>query len=299
MSLTGIGERLAVSAVRFAPKQLYSSAVDWTARRTVPRPFRRPLYAGYCLLVGANLGEVELPLGDYPTFGSFFVRRLKPGAREPSTDLTRAAAPSDGVIGSVGTIRNGELIQAKGRHYPLETLVANPELAARLTDGEQLTIYLSPADYHRVHAPAGGKLIAYTFVPGRRLPVSPLFVERVDNLFADNERLILELSTASGPMVLVLVGALGVGNLSLALPAIESREFSKQRNIRRVVLPQPIAVARGQELGSFCLGSTVILLFARGMFTSSNLSVGDRLQCGQPVGRLCANQNITLGLGDE
>ena len=288
MNLTRIGERAAISAIRLAPKQLYSSAVDWTARRTIPRPFRRPLYAAYSLVVGANLREVELPLGDYPTFGSFFGRRLRPGSREASTDLTCAAAPSDGVIGTNGKVSGGKLLQAKGRDYSLKALLASEDFAGRIGDGEQVTIYLSPADYHRVHAPVSGLLVGYTYVPGERFPVSPLFAESVEDLFANNERLVLELSTQSGPVAVVLVGALGVGNLSLAVPALESREFARQRVVRRVKLASPIPVARGQELGSFRLGSTVVLVFAEGAFSAAAITSGRRVQCGESIGRLAS-----------
>jgi len=286
VSLTGIGERAAIRAIRLAPKQLYSTVVDWGARRRIPRALRMPLYTTYSRLVGADLKEVELPLADYDSFGEFFARRLRAGAREASTDMTAVASPCDGKVGAFGSIADGSLLQAKGHHYRLADLLVDSALTAKLARGEQVTIYLSPADYHRVHAPMSARFLGYTYVPGARFPVGPFFTERIDGVFAENERLVLELETDSGSMALVLVGALGVGNLCLTDPRLESRELAGQETPIRVRFEEPISVARGQELGAFHLGSTVVLAFSPGMFRCDGLRFGQRVDCGESMGRL-------------
>ena len=298
VSLTAIGERAALRALRLAPKQLYSTIVDWGARRRVPRRLRQPLYVTYSRLVGANLREVELPLESYNSFGDFFARKLRAGAREASTDMTAVAAPCDGRIGAVGQVHNGALLQAKEREYLLAELLASVELAAQLEDCTQVTIYLSPADYHRVHAPLSGTLVSYTYIPGARNPVGQFFAKRIDNLFSDNERLVLELDTDTGPMAIVLVGALGVGNLRLNLslddPPLLSRELEKQPKPLCVRLEAPLSVARGQELGAFHLGSTVVMVFGPQVFDAKQLGVGERVECGQGIGRLMAKHGWAL-----
>lgn len=237
-------------------------------------------------LVGIDLDEVELPLGDYPSMASFFARRLRPGARPAEGDEDAVVSPCDGRVASIGPVSAGSLVQAKGRRYRLDALLADRELAGRLDGGEQVTLYLSPADYHRVHAPTAGKLVRYSYVPGVLLPVGPLFAERVDQLFARNERIVLELETKGGPVAMVLVGALGVGNMKLSNPELETRRLRRQRLARTVTLERPVELERGQELGAFHLGSTVVLVFPPGACDLAPLEEGGRLRCGEPIGGL-------------
>lgn len=289
MNLTAIGERAALAAVRLAPKHLYSSAVGWGARRRIPRPLRSPVFRAFSRLVGIDLDEVELPLADYPNLSSFFARRLRDGARPISDDRREVVAPCDGRVSSSGDVTSGSLVQAKGRRYRLDALLADGRLADRLEGGAQLTLYLSPSDYHRVHSPVSGRLTRYTYIPGTLLPVGPLHTERVENLFARNERMILEIETSYGPVALVLVGAAGVGNLRLAAPEVETRRFRRQRVTRSVTLESPLMVERGDELGAFQLGSTVVLIFPRGSVTLRELAYGSRVRCGDTIASIVSD----------
>lgn len=286
VNLTAIGERAVLSVAGLAPKQLYSSAIGWGARRRIPRLLRRPVLRAFSRAVGIDLGEVELPLDHYPSLSSFFARRLRPGSRDISAAEAEVVSPCDGRVGAAGAITEGTLLQAKGRHYHLADLLADAGLAASLGGGRQLTLYLSPADYHRVHSPVAGRLVRYSYIPGTLFPVGPFFSERLDQLFARNERMVLELETAAGPVALVLVGATGVGNLRLAAPALETRRFRRQRVARTVRLEEPIEVARGQELGAFNLGSTVVMVFAEGAWTPDHPEIGQPVRCGQPLGAM-------------
>lgn len=279
-------------AVRLAPKHLYSSAIGWGARRRIPRALRRPVLRTFARLAGIDLDEVELPLADYPTMSSFFARRLRDGARPISSDRREVVAPCDGRVSAAGEVRAGSLVQAKGRRYRLDTLLADPRLADRVDGGDQLTLYLSPADYHRVHSPVDGRLTRYTYIPGSLLPVGPFYAERVDDLFARNERMILEIETDFGPVVLVLVGAAGVGNLRLAAPEVESRRFRRQRMTRSVTLERPIRIHRGDELGAFQLGSTVVLIFSRGAIEARQLDYGARVRCGDTIASILTTAQL-------
>jgi phosphatidylserine decarboxylase len=240
-------------------------------------------------MVGIDLDEVELPLAEYPDLSSFFARRLRPGARPISENRREVVAPCDGRVSSTSDVRAGSLVQAKGRRYRLDALLADSRFADRLDGGSQITLYLSPADYHRVHSPVSGRLTRYTYLPGSLLPVGPLHTERVEDLFARNERMILEIETSFGPVALVLVGAAGVGNLRLAAPEVETRRFRRQRLTRTVTLEQPLMFERGDELGAFQLGSTVVLVFPRGAVKLRELGYGARVRCGDTIASIVSD----------
>jgi phosphatidylserine decarboxylase len=246
----------------------YSALAGWSATRTVPAPLRRWAYRTFARAVGANLDEVELELAAYPSLGDFFARRLVPGARPIDPAPGAIISPCDGVIAARGVAAEGTLVQAKGRNYRLADLVADPELADRLTGGAYETIYLSPRDYHRVHAPVGARVLGYDYLPGALWPVNPRVAARRDGLLARNERVVIRLHAgALGHVAVVMVAAGGVGNMQLA-PAlgggdgsgVDSARWRAAREPRRVEL-SGVTVGRGDELGAFRLGSTVVLVF--------------------------------------
>jgi phosphatidylserine decarboxylase len=235
--------------------------VGWGAKRAVPSRLRPSAYRAFARAVGADLREVELDLSAYATFGDFFVRRLQPGARpiDPAPDAI--VSPCDGVVAACGTSEGGTLIQAKGREYTLAELLANVGLAGQLAGGAYMTIYLSPRDYHRVHAPVAGRVVRYDYLPGALWPVKPWLTERRDRLLARNERVVITLDAgALGLVAVVMVGAGGVGNISLVHGPEETAAWRPAGERRVIELDAP--VARGDELGAFHLGSTVVLAFA-------------------------------------
>jgi phosphatidylserine decarboxylase len=294
VNLTAIRERVAIDSVRLAPKGLYTAAIGWGARRTLPRMLRRPVYSAFARAVGASLDEAELPLDQYPTFGDFFARRLRPDARPSVKAADALACPCDGTVAAVGLSDGGTMVQAKGRDYRLDELVCDAELAERLEGGYYLTIYLSPRDYHRVHAPVAGDLIGFDYVPGALFPVNPLFSRHVDALMSRNERVVLRLETALGTVALVMVAAVGVGNMRLEHAGVDSNRFRRRQALHRHRFPAPVPLARGDELGAFHLGSTVILIFEPGRATLDGLSAGDLLRVGQSIGRRVEAQRRPL-----
>jgi phosphatidylserine decarboxylase len=286
VNFSAIRDKVATESVRLAPKGVYSEAIGWGARRTVPRLVRAPLYAAFARLVGAELDEVELPLHEYRTLGSFFSRRLRDDARTVAAGEGVAVSPCDGRIAAAGCAARGRLIQAKGHEYSLEQLLVDPDLAGQLEDGEYVTIYLSPRDYHRVHSPCSGEIIGYDYVPGSLFPVSPKWAARVPDLFARNERIVLHLQTQLGRIALVMVGATGVGNMALAFAGVEARDFRRARPRRlqrvRYDAPRP-RFHRGDELGCFQLGSTVIVVFEPHTTRLAALTEGVSVRFGQPI----------------
>jgi phosphatidylserine decarboxylase len=266
----------------------YSALVSWGAGQALPSSLRGLAYRAFARLVGANLDEVELELGSYPSLGDFFARKLRHGARELDTAASAIISPCDGVVAARGIAAAGALVQAKGRTYQLAELVADAGLAARLTGGPYATIYLSPRDYHRVHAPIAAQVLGYDYVPGALWPVNPRVAARRDGLLARNERVVIRMNAgALGHVALVMVGAGGVGNIRLA-PGLggatpDSAVWRAAREPRRVEL-SGVTVARGDELGAFRLGSTVVLVFEPDKVELAG-EVGLAVRFGQRIGR--------------
>jgi len=265
----------------------YSALIGWGATKQVPTRLRPLAYRTFARAVGANLDEAELELASYPSFGDFFARRLRDGARvvDPAPDAI--ISPCDGVVAAAGVATDGTLVQAKGKSYTLAELLAGD--ATRFVGGDYATIYLSPRDYHRVHTPVTGTLIAYDFIPGALWPVNPKVVARRDGVFARNERVVIELNAgALGDVCVVMVGAAGVGNISLT-HGLSSAEFRAAGERRRVELGA-VPVMRGDELGAFRLGSTVVLVFQPGRGKLA-LAENQVLRFGERIGLVTRRGN--------
>ena len=203
----------------------------------------------------------------FKTFNDFFVRELKPDARPITSDESVITHPADACVSQFGPITDGQLIQAKGHNFSAQELLGGDgALAAEFADGEFATLYLSPRDYHRVHMPCDGTLRQMIYVPGDLFSVNPLTAENVPNLFARNERVVSIFDTEFGPMAQVLVGATIVGSIeqvwagTVTPPrgnSVYKWDYPAQGN-------NAVVLKKGQEMGRFKLGSTVINLFAKG-----------------------------------
>ena len=207
----------------------------------------------------------------YPSFNAFFTRALRAGARPIDGDPDAVCCPADGEVSETGTVTDGRLIQAKGWDYTLlELLGGDGRLAADFDAGAYATIYLSPRDYHRVHAPLACELASVRWIPGELRSVAPKVLLRVPRLFATNERAVLALDTPLGRAYLVMVGALNVGRIRVV--GVETGKSPAK----------PLTFARGAELARFELGSTVVLVVPRaralaGLGPESALRLGQRL----------------------
>lgn len=194
----------------------------------------------------------------YPTFNAFFTRALKEGIR-PIDDMHNSLVnPADGVISQLGTLQDNLMIQAKGHQYTVEDLLANDDKASLFKDGFYSTIYLSPKDYHRVHMPLSGKCNQMTYIPGKILPVKLKTAATVPNLFAINERVVCYFETAFGKMAVILVGATIVGSIEVAWHGVVNGKHPG--TITTWDYDEPISLEKGQEMGRFNIGSTVIVL---------------------------------------
>ncbi|WP_152207715.1 archaetidylserine decarboxylase [Marinobacter changyiensis] len=214
---------------------------------------------------GVNMNEaVESDPTRYPSFNAFFTRALKPGLRPVAPGDSVIVSPVDGVVSQLGQINNDRVFQAKGQHFSLvELLGGDSERAKDFIDGQFATIYLAPKDYHRIHMPLAGKLREMVYVPGKLFSVNPVTAENVPNLFARNERVAAIFDTEFGPMALVLVGAMIVGSVETTWAGVVAPGGIK--TVRYDGSEAPITFEKGEEMGRFRLGSTVIMILPEGI----------------------------------
>lgn len=218
---------------------------------------------GFVRRYGVNMEEAANPdTGAYASFNDFFTRPLRPDAR-PLADAD-FVCPVDGAISQFGPIAQDQIFQAKGHTYSTAALVGGDrELAARFDNGSFATLYLSPRDYHRIHMPCDGRLTRMIHVPGDLFSVNPATARGVPGLFARNERVVCVFESAAGPFVLVLVGATIVGSMATVWHGrVNPPRPGKVREWRYD--DREILLKRGEEMGRFLLGSTVVMLFPAG-----------------------------------
>lgn len=233
--------------------------------------------------MGADVSEAELPLEDYPSLGEFFCRKLRDGARPIDMTPGVIISPCDGAIAARGVATDGELLQVKGKTYKLDELLVDEAYAQRFVGGDYVTIYLSPRDYHRVHAPVAAEITAYDYVPGTLFPVNAAATARVDRLLARNERVVLRLDAGkAGHIAFVMVGAAGVGNMRVE--DFDSASLRSSRELRHIQLSDR-RVQRGDELGAFRLGSTVVMVFEPGKAILAG-DLGQAVKFGERLGNL-------------
>jgi len=235
---------------------------------------------------GVNMEEaIDSDINAYPSFNHFFTRALKPGVRTIASNAGDIACPADGAVSQAGNITDGNIIQAKGQSYTAVDLLGGDEQrAAPFKNGKFTTIYLSPKDYHRLHMPLDGTLREMIHVPGRLFSVNAATANSVPRLFARNERVVAIFDTEIGPMALVLVGAIFVASIEtvwhgeVTPPTATSIQTWQYKDDA----PQ---LKRGEELGRFNMGSTIIALFGENAMNWEEAFVaGEKVQLGEKIG---------------
>ena len=219
----------------------------------------------------------------YATFNEFFTRPLREGAR-PLSD-SRWICPVDGAVSQIGPIAGDQIFQAKGHHYSSQALLGGDAALARQFDnGHFATIYLSPRDYHRIHMPQAGRLLRMVYVPGDLFSVNPTTARGVPGLFARNERVVCIFEGAQGPFALVLVGATIVGSMATVWHGVVNPP--RTSDIRSWSYgDQQITLQKGEEMGRFLLGSTVVMLMPAGTLNAFNAGWGAAtpVRLGEPM----------------
>ena len=248
-------------------------------------PQVKPMISWFVKKYGVNMDDAEeSEIGYYQTFNEFFTRSLKPDIRPVVPGDNTLACPCDGKISQSGAIQAGAIMQAKGRAYSvLELLGGDKAMAAEFADGCFSTIYLAPHDYHRLHMPLDAKMLRMIHVPGRLFSVADWTVQEIPRLFARNERLACYFETASGPMVMVLVGAINVSAIEtvwsgLVVPprARKISEYDYSHTSK--------TINKGDEMGRFNMGSTVILLTTNKVEWLPHIQAGYAVKMGQLIG---------------
>lgn len=220
----------------------------------------------------------------YKTFNSFFTRELKAGARTICEGDDKIAQPVDGAISQLGDIKQGRIFQAKGHDFGLtELLGGNPQLAEPFMGGKFATVYLSPKDYHRIHMPLDGRLTDMLHVPGDLFSVNPLTAENVPGLFARNERVVSFFDSPKGKFALVLVGATIVASIETVWAGTVAPMSPRQVQHWHYAQndEEQISLKKGEEMGRFKLGSTIVLVFEPDMAEFAHFAAGDSTRMGE------------------
>jgi phosphatidylserine decarboxylase len=239
-----------------------------------------------------NMAEAaNADIASYKTFNEFFTRPLRDGARPlAAADFV---SPVDGAISQLGAIEGDQIFQAKGHHYSTAALVGGDStLAAKFQDGSFATLYLSPKDYHRIHMPCDGKLTRMIYVPGALFSVNPTTARGVPGLFARNERVVCVFESAASPFVLTLVGATIVGSMATVWHGVVNPPRTKA--IREWTYDgQEVVLKKGDEMGRFLLGSTVVMLFAKNQLAfNPQWSAAGAIRMGEAMGITPASNGI-------
>lgn len=296
-----LGDRLRYLPHYLVPQRLMTRGFHWLTRVRA-RWFKNLMIKTLARVYGIDMSEAANPDPDaYATFSHFFTRALRPEVRPLAEGELVISSPVDGAVSQAGAIADGRVIQAKGHRYSvLELLGGDADQAALFADGQFTTLYLSPRDYHRIHMPIAGRLRAMTHIPGRLYSVSQLTTRVIPRLFARNERVVCLFDTAVGPMAMILVGAVAVASIETVWAGVITPPLG--RALQTWTYPGEgegvadgaggdgeIAIARGDEMGRFNTGSTVILLLPAGVCTwDESLRAGAPIRMGAKIGTLIA-----------
>lgn len=264
---TSIKDKLFIAFQYAVPQHLLSHLVGWFAETRIT--WIKDLFISkFIQQFNVNMDEAERQTPDaFENFNDFFTRELKPGARPINDNSNAIVSPADGAISQLGSIENGRVFQAKGHDYSLiELLGGQSKTADEFMGGQFATIYLSPKDYHRLHMPVTGTLREMIYVPGDLFSVNQTTAENVPRLFSRNERVVAIFDTELGPMSLVLVGAMIVAGIETTWAGRITPFDRKVRSIRyptKGESQQPLIIEKGEEMGRFFLGSTIVMCFAK------------------------------------
>jgi phosphatidylserine decarboxylase len=276
--------RFAATSLKVLPRKGLSRALGRIARVAAPQPVMRAFMQAYCRAYRVDLSECEIPSAGFGSFDEFFTRRLKPGARPLDLDPTAVLSPSDGLIADAGPIDLSCSLKVKGRAYSVAELLGDDRAASLYAGGSFAVIYLSPRDYHRVHAPVDGRVRSVRHVPGTLFPVNDIGLAHIPKLFARNERVVVDQeSDLHGPVSTVLVGAIGVGRITLSFNHDVITNDGRSFGEKVYAATDAPRLTRGDELGAFHLGSTVIVFTSPAAGLVLTHRAGESLRCGEAL----------------
>jgi phosphatidylserine decarboxylase len=248
-----------LSSRKWVSRMAGNFAKSRMSRRFIPK---------FAKTYGIRVEDAEKPVTEYETLNEFFTRRLKPGLRPVDRSPSLVVSPVDARITGIGLAESGRILNVKGQDYTIEELLNRSPRTINYTNGFYFVLYLSPTDYHRIHAPVSGKIIEKEHVPGKVYPVNDFGLTHMRRVLSRNERLITYMQHEYGEIAVVKVGALNVSSI-------------------QYVIPLPGELERGADLAYFEFGSTVVLLMENGTFECRpDLQIGSRVRMGEALGRL-------------
>ncbi|PID42817.1 MAG: phosphatidylserine decarboxylase [Gammaproteobacteria bacterium] len=277
---------LFVLSQHLVPQHTVTRAAGLLAKSEIPA-VKNLIISRFIQQYGVNMAEAARENAeDYDSFNDFFTRELKPDARIIDNSPNSLVSPVDGAFSQIGDIEQGKIFQAKGHSFSLADLLGGTRTDTRpFQDGKFTTIYLSPKDYHRIHMPITGTLREMIYIPGKLYSVNPITTQNVPNLFARNERVVTLFDTDIGPMALVLVGAMIVASVATvwAGTIAPGNQISHKRYEGR----EAVTLQKGEEMGRFLLGSTVVLAFGKGRINwETKIRPEQEVRLGEKIGSL-------------
>ncbi|MFC1752010.1 archaetidylserine decarboxylase [Thermoproteota archaeon] len=277
-----------MNTVTYFLQLLSCTLIKWLSAIPIPRLIREPIYILFSKALGISIDETLGQLSDFKTMDAFFTRPIKPELRPISLSETSLISPVDGTISQFSMFPTPEPLGVKGYPLDCEKLIPFP-LNKRFTQGSACVVYLSPKDCHRVFSPINGRIISHCHIAGTHYPVRPPYPDRIPGLYIKNERVAIVIDSDYGLIALVMVAALNVGNISLEyFPEFRSDiKRSKSwgsctKTVSYHTLTDKVFVSKGERLGTFHLGSTVILLTEKKV-SFNKASIGKPINYGQRI----------------
>ena len=261
--------------IRFVPKNALSLLVGRLVHLPLPQPLARWTIRRFAKAFAIDTTIASQPLESYPSLGAFFTRDLKEGLRKIEGEIV---SPVDGTLRSYGTIREGRLEQVKGKSYSLASFLGENDTTTSFDGGFFFNFYLAPQDYHHVHAPVSGRVVRSVHIPGKLWPVSDWSMRTIDGLLTVNERIVTYLEIAAGLVAVVMVGATNVGRMSVVYDTFVTNQRPRARAPEVRLYDRPHALAAGARLGTFHMGSSVVLLFRPGIIDEKRIVLSQPLK---------------------
>jgi phosphatidylserine decarboxylase len=282
-----IATRIAAETLRLLPRKRLSRALGRMASAGMPQPLLRRAIDLYVRAYQVDLSECDVPQAGWGSFNEFFTRPLRTGSRTIDPDPDVIVSPADGKVEDCGEIDARASFEVKGKPYRVGELLGDERDAARFEGGRFAIIYLSPRDYHRVHAAVDGPVRAVRHVGGTLFPVNAIGVAHVPGLFAKNERVaVIQESARHGEIATILVGAIVVGSVTLRFDdAVRTNMAGPPLGTTTYEIGREPVLVRGEELGAFRLGSTVIVLTTRSADVELEVAPGSAVRFGQAIAR--------------
>jgi len=254
------------SVFRIMTELTSHKAISQITGKIAKSSFSRRLIPRFAAMYGIRTEEAEKPVEQYKSLNEFFTRRLKQGMRPIEPDIMHIISPVDALITGMGEIKDGQIINVKGQDYSLDELLNHAPRRIHYKQGFYFVLYLSPTDYHRIHAPVSGQIVEKDHIPGRVFPVNDFGLRHMKKVLSRNERLITYIKHIHGEVAVVKVGAMNVSGI-------------------QYVEPLPDMIERGDELAYFEFGSTVVLLLENQTFLHNpELMLNSKVQLGQSLG---------------